>query len=475
MDFSSFLLVLAPVVYGLGIVGAVHAVITSRTSQGALAWALSLVYLPFIALPLYAIFGRGRFVGYVEARRASEGAFESYGRALAAVARNLRAPAPEGFSGITACERLARMPVISGNRATLLIDGEATFEAIFEAIERAEHYVLLAFYTVRDDGLGRRLRERLAARARAGVRICLLYDEFGSHALSWSYLGELERAGVRTSPFNSSKGPTNRLQVNFRNHRKIVVVDGRVAFLGGHNVGDEYLGRDPAMSPWRDTHIRIEGPAALACQLVFAEDWNWATGELLEVDWSAPPGPQGTQDVLIVPSGPADELETCALLYTHAITEARRRVWIVSPYFVPDIDILTALKIAALRGVDVRVLVPEIPDHWIAWLAAFAYFGEVQDAGVRIHRYTGGFLHQKVMLIDDTAATVGTVNLDNRSFRLNFEITALVLDRGFATEVAAMLERDFANSYLYDHATFRHRPLWVRLGAQIARLASPVL
>lgn len=475
MDFSSFLLVVAPVVYGLGIVAAVHAAITSRTSQGALAWALSLVYVPLVALPLYAIFGRGRFVGYVEARRASEDVFNAYSRALSAAAGSLHAAPPEGFDNAAACERLARMPLTPGNRASLLIDGEATFAAIFEAIDRAERYVLLAFYIVRDDRLGQRLKERLVARARAGVRVCLLYDEMGSHGLAQAYLDELAEAGVRTSPFNSTKGPTNRLQINFRNHRKIVVADGRVAFIGGHNVGDEYLGLDASMSPWRDTHLRLEGPAALACQLVYAEDWNWATGELLELDWPAGQAMEGGQHALILPSGPADEFETCALFYTHAITQARRRVWIVSPYFVPDIDVLTALKLAALRGVDVRVMVPDLPDHWIVWLAAFAYFAEAQAAGVKIYRYTGGFLHQKVMLVDDAAATVGTVNLDNRSFRLNFEITALVLDRGFAAEVEAMLERDFARSYLYDHATFRQRPLWVRLGAQIARLASPVL
>ncbi len=475
MEFSSIILVLAPVVYGLGVVAAVHAVLTSRTSQGALAWALSLVYVPVVALPLYAVFGRGRFVGYVEARRTSGDVFDEYGRSLAHAARDLGAPAPEGFAGLGACERLARMPITTGNRAELLIDGRATFDAIFRAIDEAEDYVLMAFYIVRDDRFGQEVKERLIARAREGVRICLLYDELGSHSLGRAYVDDLRAGGVRVSTFNSTQGPTNRLQLNFRNHRKIVVVDGRVAFVGGHNIGDEYLGRAPSMSPWRDTHLRLEGPSALACQLVYAEDWNWATGELLELDWTTRLAPRGSQDALILPSGPADELETCALFFSHVITQAKQRIWIVSPYFVPDIDVLTALELAALRGVDVRVLVPDTPDHWIVWLAAFAYFGEVQHAGVKIYRYTGGFLHQKVMLIDDAAAAVGTANLDNRSFKLNFEITALVIDPDFAAEVEEMLERDFANSYLYDHATFHHRPYWVRIGAQIARLASPVL
>jgi cardiolipin synthase len=303
----------------------------------------------------------------------------------------------------------------------------------------------------------------------------LLYDEMGSYGLGKAYLDDLEQAGVRTTPFNSTKGPRNRFQLNFRNHRKIVVVDGRTAFVGGHNIGDEYVGLDPEMSPWRDTHVKLEGPVAQGCQLVFAEDWNWATGELLDLDWQARAAPGGTQNALILPSGPADEFETCALFFSHAINQATSRVWIVSPYFVPDIDVLTALKLAALRGVDVRVMVPDMPDNRIVWLAAFAYFGEVQACGVEIYRYTAGFLHQKVMLVDDGAACVGTANLDNRSFRLNFETTALVLDPEFAGEVARMLEEDFAQSYLYDHATFRDQPLWVRLCAPIARLASPVL
>ncbi len=475
MDLSSTLIYLAPVVYAAGIFGAVHAVLTARTSQGALAWALSLVYIPLVALPLYTVFGRGKFQGYVEARRASGDFFDGNRDTLVASARRARPQHLTGLAAIEACERLAGLPVTSGNRAGLLVNGRETFDAIFAAIEGAERYVLIAFYILRNDGLGRALKDRLIARAREGVRICLLYDEMGSKALGEEYREDLARAGVHVSAFNSTKGPRNRFQLNFRNHRKIVVVDGRTAFIGGHNVGDEYLGLNPHMAPWRDTHVRLEGPAAQCCQLVFAEDWNWATGELLDLDWEAEAPAGGDRDVLILPSGPADDLETCALFFTHAINSARERIWIVSPYFVPDIDILTALKLAAIRGVDVRVMVPEMRDHLAVWLAAFSYFGEAQASGVKIYRYTGGFLHQKVLLVDEGAAVIGTANLDNRSFRLNFEIAALVIDRGFAAEVAEMLERDFADSYHYDHASFGERPLWVRLGAPVARLASPIL
>ena len=247
MDLSSILLVLAPIVYVTGILSAIHAVISSRTSQGALAWALSLVFMPLVALPLYAVFGRGRFNGYVEARRASVDFFDRNSRSLAMSAMDLRPLSPAGLGAIEACERLARMPVTSGNRASLLIDGLRTFGAIFDEIDRAERYVLLAFYIVRDDGLGQALKDRLIARARAGVTVCLLYDEMGSYGLGKAYLADLEQAGVRTTPFNSTKGPRNRFQLNFRNHRKIVVVDGRTAFVGGHNIGDEYVGLDPEM------------------------------------------------------------------------------------------------------------------------------------------------------------------------------------------------------------------------------------
>jgi cardiolipin synthase len=254
----------------------------------------------------------------------------------------------------------------------------------------------------------------------------------------------------------------------------VVVVDGAVAWVGGHNVGDEYLGRDPKFGRWRDTHVRIEGPAALAAQLSFSDDWHWATGRHLDLSWRPVPSGKADLPVLIVPSGPADPLETANLMFVHAIESARARIWIASPYFVPDRPVITALQLAGLRGVDVRILIPDEVDHLGVYLAAYSYLDEAGSTGVRFYRYRDGFLHEKVMLIDGFAATVGTANFDNRSFRLNFEITAVVMDDGFAAEVEAMFEADLARARLMEPGEYDHKPWWFRFGVRLARLTAPI-
>jgi cardiolipin synthase len=253
-----------------------------------------------------------------------------------------------------------------------------------------------------------------------------------------------------------------------------MVVDGRVAWIGGHNVGDEYLGRDPEFGHWRDTHVRIEGPAVLAAQLSFAEDWYWATDRQLDVNWNPVPSHEGDLPVLIVPSGPADELETASLMFVHAINSATERIWIASPYFVPDEPVVSALQLAGLRGVDVRILIPNKADHLGVYLAAFSYLDEAGSTGVKFYRYLDGFLHEKVMLIDRSFATIGTANFDNRSFRLNFEITAVIADQDFAAQVECMFEDDFATSRLMDPGEYDRKPWWFRFGVRLARLTAPV-
>jgi cardiolipin synthase A/B len=349
-----------------------------------------------------------------------------------------------------------------------------TFASLLAGVEAAQRYVLVQFYIVRDDGIGRELKRVLEAKARSGVAVYFLYDEIGSYRLGNGYVRELEEAGVRVRRFHSTRGSGNRFQINFRNHRKVTVVDGHSGWVGGLNLGDEYLGRDPAVGPWRDTHLKIEGPAAVALQLAFLEDWHWASGgHVLELEWSPRPAANGMQ-VLILPSGPADRFETASLMVQEALHAARHRAWIASPYFVPDEGVQAALKLAALRGVDVRVMIPERTDNPLTSWAAYAFLGPLLDAGVKIHRYQAGFLHGKVWLIDDAAA-VGTVNLDNRSFRLNFEITAWVFDPAFAADTAAMFEADFDRSRAMDTRELAQRPWWRRVAARAAYLLAPVL
>ncbi len=466
---------LAGLLHILGFISSVHAVMSTRTSQGAIAWAVSLITFPYVALPAYWVLGRNKFRGYVTARQEGDLEIQNLVRRAGELATPYVVPLGEESSAARAAVGLAKIPILSGNDAELLIDGEATFASIFEGIDRAREYILVQFYIVHDDELGRELQSRLIAKAREGVRVFFLYDEVGSHDLSKSYKQELGAAGVQLCDFHSRKGPRNRFQINFRNHRKIVVVDGKVAWVGGHNVGDEYLGKDPKMGAWRDTHARIEGPAVMAVQLSFVEDWHWAADAVPEVSWQPQPVDTGDIDVLVVPSGPADALETAGLMFVHAINSATDRIWIASPYFVPDESVIGALQLAGLRGVDVRILIPDKPDHLLVYLAAFSFFDEASRTGVKIYRYTEGFMHGKSALVDDAVAAIGTANFDNRSFRLNFEITAFFSDSAFAAQVERMFEDDFARSREMVAADYEDRPFWFKLAVRLARLASPVL
>lgn len=276
-------------------------------------------------------------------------------------------------------------------------------------------------------------------------------------------------------PFATNRRFVNRFQLNFRNHRKIVVVDGLRAFIGGHNVGVEYLGGNPRLSPWRDTHIEMRGPIVQSVQFVFIEDWHWATQQLPHFD--PPPADLSADDMhcLVMATGPADKQETGSLFFVEAINAARERVWITTPYLIPDEAVFSALTLAVMRGVDVRILIPSRRDHYVVFEASKLYAHELIRAGVRIFRYRPGFLHQKVVLIDSVAAAIGSANLDNRSFRLNFEIMVLTIDRPFAKEVEKMLERDFAEAFEVDRSEYRKAPALRRVTMHVARLFSPIL
>ncbi|MCH7227113.1 cardiolipin synthase [Haloferula sp. A504] len=459
----------------LGALTSVKAIMETRTSQGAIAWAISLNTIPYVAVPAYWVFGRSNFNGYVTARRTERRHFEEFWDDFSARLMERDLIATPERKGPFVTEQLASLPATSGNDAELLVDGDETFPSILEGIARAKHYVLVQFYIVRDDPTGRELKDALIAKANAGVRCLFLYDEIGSR-LPDSYLDPLVAAGVQVRPFNTTQGDANRFQINFRNHRKIVVVDGTEAWVGGLNVGDEYKGLDPEVGFWRDTHMRVEGPVVQSVQVSFAEDWYWAAREILdELNWDPQRAASGeNKRMLCLPSGPVDPLETCTLFFLHAINEAEERLWIASPYFVPDPQFISALQLAALRGVEVRILIPDEGDSTMVDLSAWSFLPELHDAGIEVYRYTKGFMHHKVVVIDDRYCTIGTANFDNRSFRLNFEITMGVDDEAFTAEVAEMLEEDFANSRQVAVGEFDDKSAWFRFWARVSRLAAPV-
>ena len=478
MPIDTHLLIFALLFFILetvAVVAAVHAIMNAKSSQGAIAWGISLVTFPFVVLPLYAIFGRSKFKGYELLRNIEDEKFDHILNACRQTAINEKMVQKSRSDLEVTLTRLADLPTLKNNHSRLLVDGRATFDAIFSAIDKATDYILVEFFIIKDDRLGRRLKSRLIAKARQKVRVYVLFDEVGSHKLPKSYIEEMARAGITVSAFKTTQGRANRFQLNFRNHRKIVVVDGLCAFVGGHNVGEEYVSGHPRLGPWRDTHVAVEGPVVQAIQFAFLENWYWAKRTVPDLNWQLKPATNGSEDALLVASGPADDVETCGLMFTQAINSARQRIWIASPYFVPDQRIIGALKLAALRGVDVRILLPGKPDHRTVHLASFSFYAEILPVGVKLYRYQPGFMHQKVFLIDSTCAAVGTANLDNRSFRLNFELSLLNFDRAFLDDVDAMLTRDFTNSRRVSLDDYAGRWFPFRLAVKTASLLSPIL
>lgn len=450
--------------YGCGALAAVDALWHGRTAQGTIAWVMGLLLMPQAALPLYVFFGSRRFHGYLRARRHGDHKLSFIAGQLQESLQPVSQP-PDDVT--TPLYNLFRLPLVRGNQCRLLTDGQQTYNAMFRRIEAAKSYLCVQFYILREDRIGLELASRLITSASGGVAVYLLYDEIGSHRLSRHFLQRLSDGGVHVSHFNSLR-LRNRTRLNFRNHRKLLICDGEYTHVGGYNIGEEYISH--ADYHWRDTHVEIKGPATLGFQLAFAEDWYWATRSLPRVSWQQPAlsGPSG---VMCIPTGPADETESASLFFSHLIHRAKRRCWLVSPYFVPDQNLLGALQLAGLRGLDIRILIPQKSDNWLIQQAMRSYIGPLSRCNVRFFTYQGGMLHQKVLLIDDQWSCIGSANLDNRSLRINFEISALIQDRQFAAGVEQMLLADFANAG--DAVISEH--WWPVFLARASRLLAPLL
>ena len=463
------------IVHGLGIVSAAHAVMVVRSSRGAIAWSISLITFPWLAIPLYWILGNNEFKEYAEALQKAHSekhdlVSQAYGEII-----KYKAVLPNKLITIEKLvEIFTPLPFTTGNKIELLIDGQQTYTAMLKAIAKAQDYILLQSYIIKSDCTGNKFKQALIDKAKQGVRVYFLYDKIGSRQLSRTYLKSLQQHGIEVCGFGSTRRKGNRFRINFRNHRKILIVDGQVAFMGGLNIGDEYLGTNPRFGAWRDTHLKIEGAGVQCLQSVFLGDWYWVTREIPQVCWKVKAN-EHNQTVLILPTSPADELDNCNLFWLALIERSQARIWIASPYFVPNSSILNALKLATLKGVDVRIVLPSRADHFTAYLCSFSFYQELSNVGIKLYRYRAGFMHQKVILVDEDIAGIGTVNLDNRSIFLNFEVMIFAIDREFIYKIEMMLQKDLSLSALIDLNCYQKQPVWFKLAARVSRLLAPIL
>lgn len=365
------------------------------------------------------------------------------------------------------------------NEIGIFTEGTAKFEALFRDIEQASDHIHLMYYIVENDGLGSRLVEALTRKAQQGVKVRFLYDDIGSHKLPRNFFDGLRRAGGEAAAFFPSRIPYLNIRVNYRNHRKLVIIDGKIGYIGGLNVGDEYLGLNERLGYWRDTHLRLQGGAVFHMQALFALDWNLASPRKLPDRFDAALFPiqveGGTVGVQIVSSGPNQTMEQIKNVYLKMILSAKESIYIQTPYFIPDESLLTALKMAVLSGVDVRLMLPSRPDHHMVFWASRSYLGELLEIGMKCYLYEKGFLHAKMILADGKVASVGTANLDIRSFRLNFEVTAVIYDTMTAGSLKAAFEEDMRASSELTAEAHRRRPRLHRFKESCTRLLSPIL
>jgi cardiolipin synthase len=452
-----------------------------REPTSALAWCLVVFFLPFLGTALFVLLGYQQVHRPVSRKMRHKKAY----RQTETPETDWEPSTLAGLEQVNGAESMARLaqrfgayPPCAGNQITFYYDGSSAFAAKLEAIRAARHHIHLEYFIFQPDASGHEFLKLLEEKVRQGVEVRLVYDAMGSRRLHGWNLRALRRAGGKCRSFLPLDPLRRRIQVNMRNHRKVLVVDGQVAFTGGLNIGDEYLGKVARFGPWRDTHLRVEGPLVASLQRVFVEDWDFASRENLR---GPAYFPQTTAEAgsgwlaQVIQSGPDQELKGIREIYLAAIMRARQRLWIATPYFVPDAGLRDAICMAGYQGLDVRLLCQFHPDKWVPYYAGRYYWADVLEAGVKVYQYTRGMMHSKVVLMDDDWASVGTANLDNRSMHLNFEVNTLIYSAEAVKQLEAAFRTDFENAIELERDVFAKRPYASRLVENACRLMSPVL
>nr|WP_114569853.1 cardiolipin synthase [Exiguobacterium flavidum] len=452
----------------------------NRDPQRTLVWALVMMALPIVGIFVYFIFGQNYRRKKMFSLKAmlDEESYLKYRTQFDHSSEEKVFPDNRFDKVLRLTESISRLPISYNTHTRVLTNGDEKFPILLESIRQATRHIHLEYYIVRDDALSRELQQLLIRKASEGVEVRFLYDAVGCFSTARSFFDEMREAGIEVTAFFPVFLPFISNKSNYRNHRKIVIIDGTVAFTGGINVGDEYVGKNMVFGFWRDTHLLVRGEAVSELQLIFLQDWYYMTGERLFTPYYMEPlevVEEATGGVQIIASGPDEAQETMKSLYFGLITAARSSVYIASPYLIPDEDLMTALKTSAMSGIDVRILLPSFPDHKIVFYASRSYFEDLLRAGVKIYEYEKGFLHSKIIVVDDEIATIGTANMDLRSFHLNFEVNAFLYGTNSVQELTRDFYEDFNFSRQVHLSHFTGRGFVRRLTESTARLFSPLL
>ncbi|MER2112211.1 MAG: cardiolipin synthase [Solibacillus isronensis] len=477
--------ILVPLIMFINILFALTVIFLERKKPSSTwAWLLVLFFLPFVGFFLYLLLGRQlrkkhlfRWDG-----RKDIGIEQLINYQIEAIEKNeleLRAEHIKSYNHLIYMNLKTNNAVLTqDNDVKIFDDGSDKFEALINDILHAKNHIHIQYYIFKLDNLGQRIINALIKKAKQGVKVRVLFDEMGSRGVRKRHFKELIEAGGEVEVFFPSILPLINPRLNFRNHRKISIIDGRIGYIGGFNVGDEYLSLSDRFGYWRDTHLRIEGSAVHPLQTRFILDWNQASAknDICYAERYFPIIPQkGTAALQIISSGPDTEWEVIKNNYLHLISNAKKYVYIQSPYFIPDDSFFDAIKIAALSGLDVRIMIPNKPDHMFVYWATYSYVGPLVEAGAKVYHYEKGFIHAKMIVVDDEIASVGTANIDVRSFSLNFEVNALLYDRLLAHHLAEIFESDILDCSELTYELYKNRSSFIKFKESISRLLSPIL
>jgi cardiolipin synthase A/B len=481
-SWSIFFFVLNVIYLGTAILVAISVVLDNRNPTKTISWIVVLFVLPIIGLILYLLVGKN----YRKEKIFSRKGLEDFER-IRDFSEN-QIIELQDKANLENEKILSKLPVINlllrnskallttRNRVEILNNGKKTFGSIITELNKAKDHIHLEFYIIEDDTIGNRIREILIAKASEGIKIRMIYDDVGCWPLGKKFLQSLEMAGVELYPFMPVHFPFLANRINYRNHRKIIVVDGRVGFVGGVNVADRYIYGNEDIPFWRDTHMKIEGEAVNSLQVVFLTDWFFVSDQVInDRNYFPKSRIQNTQLVQITASGPDSDWASIMQAYFYAISTATEYIFITVPYFIPNESILTALKTVSMSGVDVRIIIPGKADSFLAFNGTMSYVEELLEAGIRIFNYQKGFIHSKLLIVDDVFASVGTANMDIRSFDNNFEVNALIYDEKLCIELKDSFLDDLSDCLEIELEMHRNRNLKRKFIESFSRIFSPLL